>query len=144
MVTNKQMAEAHNKLKFEVIEGGLSPEVKPDGTLPGSTDWLRSLPFGARFLCRPHAYKGARFDQFGIAAIIPEAILLGSVTPDGLSFEWVDSKLFSNINKFVALLPNPPEEEDINECDTTVTAPSGSDDPDEGLIGSLPSPEQDG
>lgn len=132
------MAEAHQL--FEVIEGGLAVP-KPKAGDPNGPDWLRSLPFGSRFLCKRKMATGSRFDAYGIAHVLPEAILLGENTPDGLSFAWHDSRVFSSEYRFVALLPNPPEEEDNNENNQPEPASGSSDDPDEGSTGSLPPPE---
>lgn len=123
MVKNTQMQDA---LKFEVIEGGLA-EPKVAGQGPKSDDWLRTLEQDSWFLCKPTTQKVMKFSSYGIAGVIPEAVLLGESTPEGLSFMWVDSEIFSNTYKFVALLQNPPKEEEVKSEHNLLEPASGED-----------------
>lgn len=114
---------------LRVIEGGREPEPKLAGGFPPGEDWLRKLEYGDRFLSRGVATQRADFDQYGIAFILPEAILLAEMQPMGNHlFRWVDSQRFSGLNKFVALLPNPPQEEGDNE--RYLSGPADSEDHD--------------
>jgi hypothetical protein len=102
------MNEAPTVLR--VYEGGkeVEPTVKPDWQ-GGGRDWLRNdRAYNDRFLSSRIASPGEDFDQFAIAFITPEAILLAELQPTGMNlFRWVDSMKFSARNRFVALLPDP-------------------------------------
>lgn len=80
-------------------------------------DWLRELPFEARFLAKKKSAAGYIYDSYGISMVIPEAVLLASISPDrpGFQFDWVDSQKFSEQNMFIALLPEPPKQELDNQ-----------------------------
>lgn len=130
---------------FEVIDGGKAdiPITKPDGNGIGIDDWLRRLPFESRFLCHGKQNRGCFLESYGVASIMQEAILLYDFngfrpTP----FVWVNSVLFSRDYVFVAILPNPPKEEDvnINEYNTSKSEPCEEHDGHEGPIEGLPSP----
>jgi hypothetical protein len=105
---------------LEVIEGGKSIEPKSAGSDASGQDWLRDLEYGARFLSRAKQFKGFIIDNYGIAMKLDEAILLADfgAVPGQRPALWVDSKEFSRLNRFVALLPEQqPDEEpgDNNE-----------------------------
>lgn len=97
---------------FEIIQGGKEEVVEPKlaNKEPPGTDWLRSLGYGARFVCHPRGTAGCWLLQYGIAFVMDECILLAEDTGQGLKFSWCDSKLFSNIHRLVAVLPPPDEE----------------------------------
>lgn len=100
-------------LVLTVYEGGKSEPIEPKLNGIGKTgrDWLRELTYGDRFLSCGVTSSRAEFDQWSIGFIIDEAILLACFQPAGvISYHWVDSMRFSNLNKFVALLPTPDKE----------------------------------
>lgn len=105
--TQQEMAESAEIIPFEI-----AAKTAPSGTKTG--DWLRTLPADAFFLSKAKAgspSQSAFFDRWGIAAIIPEAVMLAAPhRNNSLAFEffWVDSQKFSEQNRFVALLPKPP------------------------------------
>lgn len=106
--------------QFSVIDGGKEdpPITQPAMKGPEDDDWLRSLPFGSRFVCYGRSNRGCFLDNWGVASIIPKAIMLYNFTPHmGVNpFAWVDSKKFSRDNIFVSLVPiNPPQEEEMND-----------------------------
>lgn len=139
MVKNSQMSEALRL--FEVIDGGKKDEfpiTKPDGSGGKSDDWLRSLGQDTRFLCRPRNNRSSVFDQYGIAGLIPEAVLLYSFGSVGFPFVWVDSSRFSKDNVFVAILPSSPEEERKNERNQSPSALRQGDDGHEGSGEDIP------
>lgn len=106
----------------EIIPFGI-PKSNPSG--PKSGDWLRGLPDGAFFLSKAKAgpsSQAAFFDRWGIAAVLPEAMMLAAPhrnNPVAFEFFWVDSQKFSEQNRFVALLPPVPKdaEEHLGEED---------------------------
>jgi hypothetical protein len=107
-------------VKFEVIKGGLQEEdfpiTKPDGTLPPSKDWLRTLPFETRFVCKHKADQGSLLDCYGIVAILPEAVLLydfGERIQNPM--KWHISEKFSRNRELIAILPTSSEEGENNE-----------------------------
>lgn len=96
-------------VKLEVIQGGLEEEdfpiTKPAQTPPGE-DWLRKLPNHTRFLCQHKTNKGSLLDNFGVAAILPEAVMVYDFqTAMGNPFKFVLSEIFSRDNRLVAILP---------------------------------------
>lgn len=97
----------------EIIPFGVP---KTHGSGPKNHDWLRALPDGAFFLSKAKAgptSQAAFFDRWGIAAVIPEAMLLAAPhrnNPLAYEFLWVDTQKFSELNRFVALLPTPDKE----------------------------------
>ena len=102
-VDNVVFLEAHRQ-----IELATSPD-DPD------KDWLRTLPHGARFLCkRKDAANSFTFDLFGIAAWTPKAVLLWNLS-EMQAPVWVDSVKFSKAYRYVETLPEkpaqPPDEE---------------------------------
>lgn len=101
------MNEAPTVLR--VYEGGKDEAVEPKlAWQGGGNDWLRKMAYNDRFLSSRIQSSGEDFDQFAIAFITPEAILLAELQPTGMNvFRWVDSLKFSNRNRFVALLPDP-------------------------------------
>ena len=105
-------------MTLSIIQGGKADdpiEPKLQGGGPPGHDWLRDLAYGDRFLAKRNYDRGARIPSFGIAAVIPEAILLAEFGSGGtMSFDWVDSKVFSGMYKFVAMLPKPDEEAGVN------------------------------
>jgi hypothetical protein len=104
-------------LTFGIIQGGKADPIEPklQGGGPPGHDWLRDLAYGDRFLAKRHFHSGPDIPSFGIAMVIPEAILLADFRGDGaMSFTWVDSKIFSGMYKLVAMLPKPDEEAGAN------------------------------
>lgn len=93
------------------------PFAKPAGSGKPPEDWLRKLPLGVFFLSKAKAGVPSQapfFDRWGVAGIIPEAYLLASPhrnNPTAYEFTWVDTVKFSEVNKFVALLPQVEGEE---------------------------------
>lgn len=87
---------------------------KLNNSTPSTTDWLRALPDTSWFVSKGIANKSGWLDSFGIAAVMPECILLASRNQAGFyDYNWVDSEMFSKVNIFVARLPTPegkPEE----------------------------------
>lgn len=97
----QRKGEEDNVIPFAMPELATAP--KP----PGS-DWLRSLPFGCRFLCKPVGTR-MQVDWYGIASVQEKAIMLGTDNPyhpGNLRFFWVDSAEFSKQNTFVQILPD--------------------------------------
>ena len=83
---------------------------KTSSSGPKGHDWLRELPEGSFFLSKAKAgppSQAAFFDRWGVANVIPEAILLAVPHRASYEFLWVDSAKFSELNRFVALLPTP-------------------------------------
>lgn len=103
-------------IPLTVYEGGKqdSPvEPKLSMSEPPSSDWLRALEYGDRFLSRGVSSHRTDFDQFAVAFKIDEAIFLAELQPMGnYHFRWVDSVRFSNLNKFIVKLPERTENED--------------------------------
>lgn len=97
-----------------VYEGGKEPVAKPEGKVPSGPDWLRELEYGDRFVCHVKHSAGIFLEQYGIAFVIPECILLGKSNGMGMQLDWVDSMKFSQQYKLVALLPKPDEETGTN------------------------------
>jgi len=95
-----------------VIQGGKQDEPQPKlaGAGPKGPDWLRELGHGTRFVCHPKNTIGCWLDQFGIAFIMDECILLAKTEGMGMSMGWVDSKIFSMSYRLVAVLPEPDTE----------------------------------
>ena len=96
-----------------VYEGGKQdePVAKPAGSGPKGPDWLRELGYGTRFVCHPKNTVGCWLDQYGVAFVLDECILLGKTAGMGLELGWVDSKKFSQQYRLVAVLPGQPDEE---------------------------------
>lgn len=109
---------AEKDMSAEIIPFGI-PKTAGDGTK--TPDWLRALPNGAFFLSKAKAGGNANaafFDRWGIAAIIPEAVMLAAPhrnNPLAYEFFWVDTKKFSEQNRFVALLPTPDTEAGVED-----------------------------
>lgn len=97
----------------EIIPFGM-PKTAGDGTKVN--DWLRTLPLNCFFLSKAKAgpqSQAAFYDRWGVAAIIPEAYMLAAPhrnNPTAYEFFWVDTKKFSELNRFVALLPQVGDE----------------------------------
>jgi hypothetical protein len=107
---------------LKLIDGGKPleevdfPITKADPKPPGGGDWLRSLPNHTRFVSRHKTNQGSRLDTWGIAAILPQCIMLYDFNnPMGPPVSWHTSEEFSRDNRFVAILPDPPKEEEDNE-----------------------------
>ncbi len=101
--------------QFKVIQGGLEddeiPITKPAETPPGE-DWLRKLPAESRFLSQHKTNRGSRLDNYGIAAILPFAVMLYDFqVAMGSPFVFVISEKFSRDNRLVGLLPETPQQE---------------------------------
>lgn len=108
---------AEKEESAEIIPFGV-PKTAGDGTK--TIDWLRELPVGAFFLAKGKAtnVNAAFFDRWGVAAVIPEAMMLAAPhrnNPLAYEFFWVDTKKFSEQNRFVALLPTPDEEAGVED-----------------------------
>lgn len=90
-----------NILPFEM------PSTKPSPILPGK-DWLRGLPFGARFVAKGVFNKSGWLDSYGIGSIQENAILLATDSDyyPGIVWKWVDSAEFSSKNILVQVLPD--------------------------------------
>lgn len=106
MKTNVNSEE--KEISAEIIPFGV-PKTAGDGSK--TADWLRTLPPNCFFLAKGKATNtnAAFFDRWGIAAVIPEAIMLAAPhrnNPLAYEFFWVDSQKFSEQNRFVALLPD--------------------------------------
>lgn len=100
-VDNVVFLEAHRQ-----IELATSPD-DPSG------DWLRTLPHGARFLCkRKDATQSSFiFELYGIAAWTPKAVLLWNLN-EMQAPVWVDSEKFSKAYRYVETLPEKPAQPD--------------------------------
>lgn len=92
-------------------------------------DWLRELNFEDRFLTQRKGHLGYTFDSYGIAAVIPEAILLAHFSPDhmGMKFLWVDSKKFCKYFEKVAMLPEVSQEGKNPHDEHYLAGPADSD-----------------
>ena len=110
-------AEVEKPVVLGIIEGGKQDPIEPKLAYQGpkDEDWLRELGYGARFLSRRKNLAGPYYDNFGVAFCMDEAFLLinfdvvpGAGMPQG---RWVDTKEFSSMNRFVALLPEEPDKE---------------------------------
>ncbi len=116
MKTNCNSEE--NEVSAEIIPFGV-PKTAGDGTK--TRDWLRSLPANCFFLAKGKAtgnVNAAFFDRWGVAAVIPEAVMLAAPhrnNPLAYEFFWVDSQKFSEQNRFVALLPTPDKEAGVED-----------------------------
>lgn len=80
------------------------PELATAPTPPGD-DWLRRLPHEARFVAKPRNYQGPWLTQFGIAAILPECIMVAIFSEGRLDMKWVDSRVFSRDHTLVTVIP---------------------------------------
>lgn len=129
--------------RFEIIEGGKEniPITKVDPKGPEVLDWLRGLGHGARFLTRGRHNRGCFLDNYGIAQVLDNAVMLYNFLPQyGASpYVWVDSFKFSQDHVLVEILPsaegteNPTEEEGNNEQDyLSLPEPRQNDDGHEG------------
>lgn len=76
---------------------------------PPDFDWLRTLPYEARFVSTHINNKTCWYDQWGIGMITPKAVLLADFREGGLVWRWVDSRLFSRDNRLVEIIPQPKE-----------------------------------
>jgi len=115
-----------------VIQGGKQdePELKLAGSGPKGPDWLRELGHGARFVCHPKNTVGCWLDQFGIAFIMDECILLAKTEGLGMSMGWVDSRVFSMQYRLVAVLPEQPDVEAGKDNGHNPSRPTDSEDND--------------
>lgn len=111
----------NNPPQLKILQGGLveddsQPVAKPMMRPPGE-DWLRKLPNETRFVCHHKADKGSFLDMYGIAAILPEVVLLYDFSPPmGVSpFRYVLSDRFSRDRVLVSILPTPQKEGDNDE-----------------------------
>lgn len=118
-------------LLLQVIEGGKDIEPKLAGSGPKGPDWLRQLGYGAQFVCHPKTVKGIYLNKFTIAFVLDECLLLaedmGIPMP---KFSWVDSKIFSDNYKLVAVLPNSPTEGEDEENGRNLPRPADGEDND--------------
>lgn len=93
------------------------PLPKLKGSGPSGPDWLRGLHYGCKFTAyEKRLVKPVYHDQFGVAFITDEQILLACDTPNpmgnAMTLRWVNSENFSNVYKLVAILPEyQPDEE---------------------------------
>lgn len=97
----QRQGDEDNVIPFTMPDLATSPQ-------PPGKDWLRSLPFGCRFLSKKMGTR-LQIDWYGIASIQEKAIMLGTDNPyhpGHLQFIWVDSMEFSKQNTFVQLLPD--------------------------------------
>ena len=97
----QRKGEDDNVIPFALPDLATNPQ-------PPGKDWLRSLPFGCRFLCKP---KGSLMlvEWYGIASVQEKAVMLGTdnqYQPGHLKFFWVDSAEFSKQYTFVQILPD--------------------------------------
>jgi len=115
-----------------VIQGGKQDDIQPKlaGAGPTGPDWLRELGHGARFVCHPKNTVGCWLDQFGIAFIMDECILLARTEGLGMSMGWVDSKIFSMQYRLVAVLPDQPDKEAGKDNEHNSVGPTNSEDHD--------------
>lgn len=107
MLKEQRKGEDDNVIAFEQPQLATAP--KPPGE-----DWLRTLPMGCRFLCKPKSVGGPTIQWFGVGQIEDKAVLLATdheFNPGHLKFTWVDSAMFSDQNRFVQLLPDMKEAE---------------------------------
>lgn len=112
-LAEQRKGDPDNVIPFSQPELATAP--KPPGK-----DWLRSLPYGCRFVCRRNGETGSQLDWYGIAQIEDRAILLGTdhnYNPGHLKFDWFDSALFSAQRTLVQVLPDMKqvEEEQLPE-----------------------------
>lgn len=116
----KILRDARKGEEDNVIEFN-PPVPKPEGAPPSGPDWLRKLPFGARFLAKKKGNRQVFLELFGIGHITPNAILLAyeSEYGPGMAMKYVDSREFSDRYIWVETLPEmkPLEEgeEETNE-----------------------------
>lgn len=112
-------------------------------------DWLRDLVFEDRFLCQKKASNSYSFDAYGVALVLPEAVLLAGLSNDTplTKFEWVDSKKFSKQHLLIALLPISEAKErgvTLHDYDHSPGPADGSDDdPNEGVAEGVREEEPD-
>lgn len=80
------------------------PEMKP----PDGTDWLRSLPFGTRFLATKKGTSAVYAESFGIGHIMDGAILLATEAEygPGIAWKWAISQEFSRRYALLQILPD--------------------------------------
>lgn len=101
---------------LQVIDGGKTDdqeiviEPKLQGSGPTGPDWLRELPYGAKFTAyEKRLVNPVYYDQFGIAFITDKQILLACDQPNNLGnamvVRWVNSENFSKTYKLVDVLP---------------------------------------
>lgn len=104
---DQRKGEDDNVIPFE------QPALATAPTPPGE-DWLRQLPPEARFVAKPMNYKGPWLHHYGIGCVMPWGILLAYEEEPypGMRWRWVDSKVFSQQNQFVGLIPMMEEEPD--------------------------------
>jgi hypothetical protein len=115
-----------------VYEGGKQPIPKPQEADPKGTDWLRELGHGARFVCHPKHSIGCFLDMYGVAFVMDECILLLK-NPGTLGGElsWVQSDVFSQHHKLVAVLPEQPDKEAGKHNGHHLLGPADSSDHDD-------------
>lgn len=102
--------EANNVIPFA------PPVPKTASKPPSGPDWLKELPFGARFLCKQKGNNSGHLSWYGIASPpeLTKSTCLASENPNGpgMQFHWVDSAIFSKQYEYVELLPEPSHEEE--------------------------------
>jgi hypothetical protein len=91
----------------------------------GTEDWLREFEFEDRFLCSKKASNSYAFDAYGVALVLPEAILLAGLDDNTplTKFEWVDSKKFSKLHNLVCMLPKTERGETSHDDDLPLGPP---------------------
>lgn len=99
-------------MKKELEEARKGGEVIPFQQTPLATaptppgdDWLRRLPNETRFVAKPRNYKGAWLGAYGVAAKLPECILIAVFHEGTMAMHWVDSAIFSRDHIHVATIP---------------------------------------
>ena len=81
---------------------------KPDMKPPDGTDWLRTLPFGTRFLATKKGVSAVWAESFGIGHILDGAILLATESEygPGIKWQWAISPEFSRRYILLQVLPD--------------------------------------
>jgi len=102
--------EEDNVLPFDAIP-------KPDKKPPDGSDWLRTLPFGTRFLATKKGTQAVYAESFGIGHITDGGILLATEADygPGIAWKWAISQNFSNRYILLQILPDLEPHEDGDE-----------------------------
>lgn len=101
-----------NKPRLTLVEGGkMTENINPD------ENWLANLPRGAVFLYRPYGTRRVILNIRQILFHWGEVALLSASTGDETppTLEYVDTKLFSNVNEHVKTIYIAPTEEELQK-----------------------------
>lgn len=98
----------------EIKHSNVIPFVKLSNKPPQNGNWLKDLPLGTYFMCKPKNSFNYLVQDMHKGGIMEDYVILREMAPTGqvLTY-WVDSQLFSNQTELV-LIKELPDESDIS------------------------------